>query len=382
MKKIVFLLVLPLMALALVFAGVFSRSSSRAGRIRVSGNIEVTSVEISFRIPGVVLERAVDEGHALREGQLVARLDHRDLEQELARLSAEVQAARAALAELEAGSRAEEIAEAEAAWRRRQWQLDQLLAGSRPQEIAEAEAAVAAARADLDRWRLEYERQLRLFERGVISSKDFDVARATHDMTRARLRQEEQRLALAVEGPRMEEIEQARQGAAEARQRFELVKKGPRPEQIDQARARLQAATEARTAAETRLSYATLRSPIGGVVLSKNVEHGEYVSAGTPVVTAADLVHVWLRAYIDEADLARVKPGQRADVSVDSYPGRVYGGRVSFIADQAEFTPKTVQTEKQRVRLVYRIKIDIENPRMELKAGMPADAEIVTGEGK
>jgi HlyD family secretion protein len=129
--------------------------------------------------------------------------------------------------------------------------------------------------------------------------------------------------------------------------------------------------------AETRLGYATLVSPLSGVVLSKNVEPGEYVAAGTPVITVGELVNPWLRAYINETDLGRVKVGQRVYVTTDTYPGKRYEGRISFIASQAEFTPKNVQTEKERVKLVYRVKVDIPNPHMELKPGMPADAEIL-----
>jgi HlyD family secretion protein len=131
--------------------------------------------------------------------------------------------------------------------------------------------------------------------------------------------------------------------------------------------------------AETRLSYTTVIAPIGGVVLSENLEAGMYAAPGTPVVTVGDLVNLWLRAYISETDLGRVKLGQRVWVTTDTYPGKRYDGRVSFIASQAEFTPKNVQTEKERVKLVYRVKIDIQNPNMELKPGMPADAVILTG---
>jgi HlyD family secretion protein len=113
------------------------------------------------------------------------------------------------------------------------------------------------------------------------------------------------------------------------------------------------------------------------VVLSKNIEPGEYVAPGTPVVTVADLVNVWLRAYIDERDQDRVKVGQRARVTTDSRSGKAYDGRVAFLSEKSEFTPKTVQTQRERVRLVFRVKIDIQNPQMELKAGMPADAEIL-----
>jgi HlyD family secretion protein len=191
----------------------------------------------------------------------------------------------------------------------------------------------------------------------------------------------EEQLKLVEEGPRQEQIAQARAALAQARERFVLVKKGPRRETIDQGRARLDQAKQALALAETRLGYATVGSPLSGVVLSKNVEPGEYVAAGTPIVTVGDLQNVWVRAYINETDLGRVKVGQRVHVSTDTYPGKRYEGRVSFIASQAEFTPKNVQTEKERVKLVYRVKIDIRNPNMELKPGMPADGEILTAPG-
>lgn len=122
-----------------------------------------------------------------------------------------------------------------------------------------------------------------------------------------------------------------------------------------------------------------MASPISGVVLSKAIEPGEQVAAGTPVVTLGDLNDCWLKGYIPETELARVKLGQRARITADGLPGKAFEGRVSFISSQAEFTPKSVQTEKERVKLVYRVKISFANPRMELKPGMPADAVIDLG---
>ena len=124
------------------------------------------------------------------------------------------------------------------------------------------------------------------------------------------------------------------------------------------------------------MGYATLTAPTSGVILSKNIEPMEYVAPGTSVVTLANLGQVWLRSYVEEADLGRVKVGQKAFITSDTYPGKRYEGRVSFIASEAEFTPKSVQTRKERAKLVYRIKVDIPNPAMELKPGMPVDAEI------
>lgn len=293
--------------------------------LRVSGNIEMTDAEVSFKIPGRVAERSVSEGETVRAGQIVARLDASELVQEVALRKAEVRAAEAALAELETGSR--------------------------PEEIAQAEAVVRRAQADVARAQADFRRLKTLYEQENVSVQDYDAARTVVDVTEAKLR--------------------------EAQEQLRLVKKGPRIEKIDRARAQLQQANEALALAETRLSYATLASPLSGLVLSHNIEPGEYVAAGTPIVTVGDLEHVWLRAYVDETDLGRVKAGQAAKVTIDTYPNKAYEGRVSFIASQAEFTPKSVQTEKERVKLVYRIKITIANPEMELKAGMPADARII-----
>jgi len=279
-------------------------------------------------------------------------------------------------AELAAGSRREEKAAARAAMDRAAHVLADLEAGSRPQEIAAARAAKDAAEADMTRTQADLRRAVVLFERKSISAEIYDAARAAAQVAADRHRQAVEQLKLAEEGFRPQRIEEARSALAHAKAQDALVMAGPRQETIDQARARGELAAAALRLAETQLSYAVVRSPIAGVVLSKNIEPGEYVAPGTPVVTIGDLGHVWLRGYVAETDLGRVKPESRAWVTTDTYPGNRYEGYVSFIAQEAEFTPKNVQTQKERVKLMYRIKIDIVNPDMELKIGMPADAEI------
>jgi HlyD family secretion protein len=325
MKKKVIPVVVLLLAAAAVYIG-FRRNQRNEdpNRIRVSGNIEITDADVSFKIAGRVTERLVSEGDLVKAGQVVARLDSTDLQQEVSLRKAEIRAAEAALAELLAGSRAEEIEQARAAVRRNE--------------------------AELERLRLELERVKKLHEQEVLPARDLDTARAAYDVGVERVK--------------------------ESREALQLAEKGPRSEQIDQARANLQRAGEALALAETRAGYAEIVSPLKGVVLSENVEAGEYVSAGTPIVTVGDLANVWLRAFIGESDLGRVKIGQQVSITVDSYPGKTYTGRVTFIASQSEFTPRNVQTQKERVKLVYRIKIDIANPNMELKPGMPADGDI------
>jgi len=258
--------------------------------------------------------------------------------------------------------------------------LDELEAGSRPQEKLAALSALKAAEAQAARAQVEYDRLIKLREKDQAADLEFQIAKFALDAAKAEAGRADANYKLVEEGPRKETIEQARAALAEAQQRLDMAVNGPRVETIDQARARVGQAQAALRAARTRLGYASLASPMSGVVLSKNVEPGEYVAPGTPIVTVADLTHIWLRAYINETDLEKVKLGQKVRVTTDALPRREYVGRVAFISSQAEFTPKTVQTAQERVKLVYRIKIDIENPKQELKPGMPADAEILIGE--
>lgn len=146
----------------------------------------------------------------------------------------------------------------------------------------------------------------------------------------------------------------------------------------DAGKAKVEQLTASLALAETRLGFAELASPLDGFILVKSSLAGEVVKAGTPVFTAIDLSNIWVTAYIDEKDLGRVKLNQKAYIATDSYPGKKYDGRVSFICSQAEFTPKYIQTSEERVKYVYRIKVQADNSSLELKPGMPADAYIMT----
>lgn len=326
-KKKLLLLVPVILVAAVLIYKFYLKPPRDLNIIRVSGNIEVIDVEVSFKIAGRVEKRPVDEGEIIKACQLVAQLDTTELVQEVGQRRAEVREAQANLAKLEAGYR--------------------------PEEIGQAAADAQRSKADVDKLQADYRRQKELYDKDVISAREFEASKAAYDMARARLRESGEKLA--------------------------LFEKGFRREDIELARAQLQKARELLAQSETRLGYATLLAPMSGVVLSKNVEPGEYVVPGTPIVTVGDLERPWLRAYINETDLGRVKVGQQVRVTTDTYPGKIYEGKLSFISSQAEFTPKNVQTEKERVKLVYRVKVDIANPEMELKPGMPADADILAG---
>ncbi|WP_306533556.1 HlyD family secretion protein [Geobacter sp.] len=328
MKKKVILIAILLLAIAAIAWFVTRRTGDDGSTVAVSGTIEVTDVEVSFKIPGRVRERLVDEGELVKAGQIVARLDDDDLRLDVAQREQDREVLAANLRELENGFRKE--------------------------DIARADAAVTRVKADAERLKADFARQETLFQREVISRRDFDAAKAAFESSRAALR--------------------------EAVAQQELMHRGPRREQIDAARARLGQAREALELARTRLGYTTLSSPMAGLVLAKHVEPGEQVAAGTPIVSVGDMANSWMRAYIAETDLGRVKVGQKARVRSDTWPDRRYEGTITFISPEAEFTPKSVQTEKERVKLVYRIKITIPNPTMELKPGMPVDAEILASE--
>ncbi len=380
MKKRRLLILIPVVLVGgfLAYRGL-QKEREIPGVVRVSGNIEVTQVELAFKVPGRLAERPADEGDVLKAGQVVGRLDDSDLAQDLAAQEANLKAAKAALDELLAGSRVEDIETAKAAVRQAASVLADLEAGSRPQEIAAAEARLQQAEAALVYAKSEYERLKKLVSEQIVAQRDFDQADSNYRQARDAASVARENLRLLKAGARKDQVAQARAALEQARQRLRLLENGPRPETIAQARARVEQAGAAAALSRTRLSYATCATPIAGVVLSENAEPGEYLSAGTPVVTVAGLQKVYLRAFIAETDLGRVKVGQAVRVKTDTYPGKVYPGRVSFIASEAEFTPKNVQTEKERVKLVYRVKIDLDNPRMELKPGMPADAQILTG---
>ena len=379
-KRLIVLAAVVLVGGLVAYTQLKGRWGKPSDAIVVSGNMEVTDVELSFRLAGWVKQRLVDEGDTVEQGKPVARLDDTELAQEVALRTAERASAQAALDELEAGARPEEIAIALASVNRAQAAVAELEAGSRPEEIAAVEASAEAAKVEVERTKLDLERLKSLLAKGASAQNEYDTARSAYDAAVARQSESQAKLRLVKAGPRKEQIDQARAALAEAQQRYELVKKGPREEEKQQARARLDQIRQGLAQAQTRLTYAELVSPVTGVVLSKNTEAGEFVAAGTPIVTVGDLKNIWLRAYVTGPDLGKVKIGQAARVRTDGDPDKVYAGKVSFISQEAEFTPKNVQTPKERVKLVYRVKITVQNDKLELKPGMPADAEIITAE--
>ncbi len=387
MKKRIIIILL----IAAIGGGVYwwrTHSGLDPNRIMVSGNLELTLVDISFKTSGRMIERTVNEGDWVKKGQVIARLDPGQLKDQRARDQAMVTSAvsnyqqlvttiefQKATLESDVAARRAEVNQAQA-------KLDALLSGSRKQDIQQADAAVTDAKAQLEFARQDWARAQTLYKNTDISTQQYDQYRTKFDSATAMLRQAEEKSSLVKEGPRQEDIAGARAEVAKAQaslrtaeaNRIELQRK----EQELNARQAEIARTRAQEGiSESQIDDTVVYSPIDGVVLMKSAEVGEVLAAGTTIVTIGDLDHPWLRAYVNETDLGRVKLGQKVKLTTDSFPGKAYWGQISFISSEAEFTPKQIQTKEERVKLVYRVKIDVDNQSHELKNNMPVDAEIV-----
>ena len=389
-KKLIPLFIILIAGGALLYYYFFLRPSDGEGTdIAVSGNIEVTTVDVSFKIPGKIEKLAVDEGDPVKQGQVIATLEHRDLVAQKVRAEATLEATQTRIPslqkniELQDRSTRDEISQAEAAVQAAQARLQQLLAGSRPQEIQAAKAGVDQAESDLVKRKADRERAEKLFKSNFIAAQDLDAAINAHDVAAANLKKARETYALVVEGPRKEEIDAARAQYEQAQAALQLARAHRLQLEVLRkdlltAQAQVKEASTAIAVIDTQIGYTQLLAPLSGVVLVKNAEAGEYVVPGGAVVSLGDLERPWLKAFINENDLGRVKLGQKVSVTTDSYPGKIYPGKITFISSEAEFTPKNVQTAKERVKLVYRIKVALENPHRELKPGMPADGRIHT----
>jgi len=387
MKKRIFII---LVLLALAGAGVYAyrgMHSQPGNRLMISGNIELTEVNIAFKTSGRLIERNADEGATVKRGMVIARLDQDQLLSQKAREQAGLESALSQLEQAESAlawqkaTLAADIEQRNADVASSEARLAELRNGSRPQEKLDAKAAVDAAESEAQRSKADWDRAQPLFQNDDISKAQYDQYRMRWESAAATLRSVREKQALVEAGPRAEVI-QAQQGQLErARGGLKMAEANSiemkrREQELTTRRAEVARARATLAMIETQLADTIAVCPVDGVVLVKAAEVGEILAPGTTVLTVGDMYHPWLRGYINQTDISKVKIGSKARVTTDA-PGKVYWGRVSFIAQDAEFTPKQIQTQQERVKLVYRIKIDLDNPNGELKANLPADAEIV-----
>lgn len=387
MSKKVILPVLLVAAAGGALAWRFTHPAADPDIIRLSGNIELTEVDLSFKLPGRLLELAVREGDDVKPGQLIARMDSNELKQQQAREGAGIESAQSALVQLrsaiawQAETISGDIALKKAELGAAESRLLELQNGSRPQEIETARAMATEAEAQHTQAQRDWERAQRLYKNDDISTAQFDQFRTRNQAAAATLQRARQQLKLVQEGPRQEQIQQQRAAVERARAALRLSETNKldlkrRQDEVAMRQAEIARAQAQAGVLDVQMNDRTLLSPIAGVVMAKSAEMGEVLAAGATVVTVGELDKPWVRGYVSESNLGRVKLGKLVDVTTDSFPGKKYKGRITFISSEAEFTPKQIQTQEERQKLVYRVKIEVENPNRELKSNMPVDAEI------
>ncbi len=298
------------------------RGNRNAGPVVLQGNVDVRQAELSFKVGGRIQSMQVQEGDAVKAGQILAELEKQDFEADCAQARGQAAAQSAGLAEL--------------------------LNGSRPEEISQARAQVADYKAALVNAGISVRREQRMVAAGASSHANYDLAQANLQEIEARLAAARAGLALAV--------------------------KGPRQERIDAARGQLQQAKATVVLAEQRLADTSLVAPDDGVILARVREPGTIVGIGDPVYTVVFTHPTWIRAYVAEPNLDRVRPGAKAEIRTDS--GRVYHGQVGYVSPLAEFTPKTVETPEQRPDLVYRLRLVVDDADQWLRQGMPVTVRL------
>ena len=382
--------ILPILLIAaLAFGGYYwwsaREQAANANRIQFSGNMELTQTDLAFKIAGRLVELNVREGDMVKKGQVIARVDaiqtQRTKEREQASLGlAESNMAQSRTSVAWQKETVEgDIQLKQADVRAAKARLDELVAGSRPQEILQADAAVSDAMAQVEQARLDWERAQKLFSNEDISRAQYDQFRTRNQSAQMQLKQAQERSAMVKEGPRKEDIENARAQLQRAQAALRMseanrmeVKR--REQELQSRESDIQRAQAQVGISESQLDDTTLIAPMDGVVLVKSAELGEVVAAGATVVSVGDVARPWVRGYIGAKDLDRIAIGQSAQVTSDS--GKTYTGKVSFVASEAEFTPKQIQTKDERQKLVYRIKVDVNNDKLELKNNMPVDTVI------
>jgi len=293
-------------------------------KLVIYGNVDIREVDLTFNNSEHINRLLVQEGDRVHKGQLLATLDKERSQAAYAAAEAKVSAQKATVARLETGSR--------------------------PEEIRQARADVAAAKAKLHDAELTHKRNRDLYKEKAVSKQALDDSRAGLDTTRADLKVADEALALAVEGPRIEDI--------------------------DEARAMLKADKAQLALAAEVLKDTELYAPSDGIIRNRILEPGDMASPQTPVFTLALSNPVWVRTYAPETVLGKLALGMHADVSTDSHPGKTYTGWIGFISPTAEFTPKNVETPELRTRLVYQVRAYVCNPENELRLGMPATVTI------
>lgn len=290
-----------------------------------SGTIESTNVTVSSKSQGQIKRLLVDEGTPVKTGDLLVEIDHDLLDIQLRQAEANIEQSNA--------------------------QLRLLIAGSRKEDIKQSEDQLSQSKINLNQAKLDLDRNKALYESNTITKKQLEDAQTKYDLTSSQFNA--------------------------ASENLQKIKRISRPEEIEQARATVKRNIAASDLLKQNIQDCKVYSPVNGIVSKKYVEAGEIVNINSSLIKVSDLETVNLMIYVNETELGKVKLGQTADITTDTYKDKVYKGKIIFISPEAEFTPKTIQTQDERTKLVFGVKIEIPNSQFELKPGMPADSKII-----
>lgn len=390
MKKIVIIVIV----LLILGGGIFffvkkdrEKKDVVVNYIETSGTLEVIETDCSFKIAGKIVELPILEGDSITKGQFIGRLSSQSIDQEIIVQKSSIDTIKAQFPKIDIQinqtdiSVKKEIENAKIKVDEAYARYESIKSGSRDEEITKAEHLVDQTEHVLLNAKKNYERADNLYDKGAISQQDRDNIKTSYLSAFEENKQAKANLSLLKAGAKSEDIEASFQVYNQAVANYELtlaknfeLKKLEEDKKI--LNSQLKNAEDGLKLLEVKKSDHKLYSPVTGTVLRKVAEKGENVTAGGTVLTVGNLDEIYLRGYVAETDLAKVKLGQRCELKTDTYPDKIYNGKITYISDKAEFTPKNLTTKDDRVKLVYRIKISADNSSRDLKPGMIADAFI------
>jgi len=372
--------ILTFLAVAVVLTGLLLYSQWDREPEAVSGIVEADEIRVGSQVGGRVKAVRVEEGDEVSAGELLIELEPFDLQARRAEAVAQLAAAEAEFARLKAGFRQEEIEQARAKRAQLAARYEKLERGPRSQEIEAARGRLEVAEAELRLAKQNFERVKQVFERNAATEEQMDQATERLNAALAEKLVREQELALLEEGTREEEIAEAQAALQEAEQVLELREAGFREEEIANAKAKVEAAEASLKAIDARLDELKIVAPVEGLIEALELQPGDLVSPGAPVLSLMDTGRLWIRAYVP-INQQGVAVGQKVPVHIDSFPDATLTGEITFISRQHEFTPNNVQTPEERRKLVYRMKVAlpsgaVSESGVRIRPGMTGDVEL------
>jgi multidrug resistance efflux pump len=369
------LAVVIVLAVAGAGLGLYWRLTDDSNVLRLPGTVETQEVRLSSRVGGRVVKIAVREGELVQAGQPLVYLEMPELQAQRDQFAAKLAAMEAQLDKARSGPRSEDKAAAAANLKAMEARWQKLKAGSRVEEIEHAKSEVAMVAAELVRARLSYERHKAL-PPAATSKAQLEIEEANYLRLQGQRLAVQAKLDLLLAGSRPEEIAEAEAEVARARAQYELLQAGTRSEELAEAEARVAELRGRLREIDVGIAELVVRAPEAAVVEILAVRPGDVVTPNQPVVRALRADDLWVKAYVSEIDLGKLRLNQTVELTIDAYPDRRYQGTITWIAAMSEFTPRNVQSVRERHHQVFAIKVRVDDPQGVFKSGMAADVWV------